>query len=138
MPAQLDLATLLLNSPSGSGNTSGTPLQLHPRQLPTCAWIVQVTQAPSASCLFSLAVASAEAGPFTAISSWTWPAGETGRKVLPMGLQGNMAQSVNNQALWLRCSVATAGTFGAMSWIGKTTDGSFGLGTDALDMVTAL
>ena len=138
MPTQLDSATVLLNSPSGSGNTTGTPLMLYPRQLPTCAWIVAVSQAPSASCLFSLAVASVEAGPYTAISSFTWPVGETGRKQLPMGLQGNMAQAANNQALWLRCSVATAGSFGATAWLGKATDGSFGLGTDALDVVTAL
>jgi hypothetical protein len=137
MPAILDLATLLLNAPAGSGNTSGTPLLLYPRQLATCAWVVEVLTAPSASCLFSLAVASTEAGVYTAISSWTWPAAETGRKQLGVGLQGHMAQAANNTALWVRCSVATAGTFGAMSWISKASDGGPGLGSRsyALDAI---
>ena len=134
MSTILDVGTLLLSSPAGSGNTVGTPLLLYPRQLATCAWVVDVVTAPSASCLFSLAVASTEAGVYTAISSWTWPAAEVGRKQLGVGLQGNMAQAVNNTALWVRCSVATAGTFGAMSWLGKLSSGSFGLASRAYSL----
>jgi hypothetical protein len=127
MPAILDLATLLLNAPAGSGNTTGTPLLLYPRQLATSGWIVQVTTAPSAACVFSLAVASTEAGVYSTISSWTWPTAETGRKQLPMGVQGNLAQGLNNTALWVRCSVACTGTFAASSWLGKLSSGSFAL-----------
>jgi len=134
MSTILDVGTLLLNAPAGSGNTTGTPLLLYPRQLATSAWVVEVLTAPSASCLFSLAVASTEAGVYTAISSWTWPAAETGRKQLPMGVQGNMAQAVNNTALWVRCSVATGGTFGAMAWLSKASDGSFGLASRAYSL----
>jgi hypothetical protein len=127
MPAILDAATLLLPSAATTGNITGVPLRLYPRQLPTSAWVISVTVAPSTSCLFSLAVASAEAGPFTSINTITWPASQVGSKQIALGVTGHMAATANNTALWVRCSIATAGTVTASSWLTKPSDGSFGL-----------
>jgi hypothetical protein len=123
----LDLGTLLFPQSDYTGNQTGTPLLLYPRQLPTCAWVIQVTVAPSASCLFTLAVATGQGGPFSAITSFTWPVGETGRRQVQVGLQGNMAALLNNQAVWLRAAIATGGTVSCSSWLSTMTDG-FGLG----------
>jgi len=128
MPAILDLGTLLLAQSDYTGNQTGTPLQLYPRQLPTCAWVIQVTVAPSASCLFSLAIATVQAGPFTALTSFTWPVGETGRQQVQVGVSASAARALNNQSAWLRAAIATGGTVSCSSWLSTMTDG-FGLGT---------
>jgi hypothetical protein len=123
MPAIVDVATRLLDAPSGSGNTVGASLKVFPRQLATCHWVTSVTVAPSAACVFSLGVGTTEGGSFTTISSWTWLVGETAPKQVALGLQGNMSWLVNNQSLWVKMTVTTAGTFSATSWLAKPSDG---------------
>jgi hypothetical protein len=117
--SMVDSATLLLPAQASTGNQTGVPLKLHPRFLATSGWIISVTVAPSASCVFSLAVASLEAGPYISIATFTWPVGEIGQKQVSLGVQGNMAQLVNNQAVWMRASIATSGTVTCSSWLGK-------------------
>jgi hypothetical protein len=123
MAAIVDVGTKVLDSPNGSGNTSGASLLAYPRQLATCHWVVSVTTAPSAACVFNLGVGTTEGGSFITISSFTWPVGETGKKQVALGLQGNMAWLVNNQSLWVKCTVTTDGTFSATSWLAKPSDG---------------
>jgi hypothetical protein len=128
MSAILDVGSKVLDSPNGSGNTSGTSILMYPRQLATCHWVTSVTTAPSAACTFNLGVGTTQGGSFTTISSWTWPVGETAPKQVAMGLQGNMAWLVNNQSLWVKCTVTTAGTFSATSWLTKPGN-SVGMGS---------
>jgi hypothetical protein len=128
MPAILDAATMLLPSGTISANTDGTPLLMHPRMLPTCAWVIAVSTPPVAAATFTLAVSNLQAGTYTTIASLVWPAGTSGSKQLPLGLQGHLAQVYDSDAVWLRCSVFTTGALTlAGSWLTKPSDGSFGL-----------
>jgi hypothetical protein len=130
MPAILDAATLLLPAGQITTNTDGTPLQLYPRQLPSCAWVISMLTPPVAAATFTLQVSNLQAGSFTTIASFTWPAGTSGTKQLPLGLSGKLAQVLDNDSVWLRCSVTTAGALTlAGSWLSKASDGGPGLGS---------
>jgi hypothetical protein len=138
MTAILDVGTLLLPAGVISASQDGTPLQVNPRLLPTSTWAVHVSVPPAASATFTLAVASSQNGTYTTISTLVWPAGTSGARQVPLGVQGNMAQFVNNQAAWVRVSVTTTGALTMSgSWLTKPADGGPGLGADALDPVNS-
>lgn len=141
MAAILDALTLLLPAGVISASMDGPPLQISPRTLPTCHWVVQVTVPPVATATFTLAVATIQGGPYTTIATLPWPAGTSGSKQVPIGVQGNMAQFLNNQAAWIRTSVTTAGALTlAGSWLTKASNGGPGLGSRSyhLDALNAL
>ncbi len=87
-----------------------------------------MTTPPVGACTFTLAVASTSAGTYSVINTFTWPAGLSGSRQVPVGVGGNLAAILNNQAAWVRVSVTTTGAFTlAGSWLTKASDGSFGL-----------
>jgi hypothetical protein len=139
MPVILDAATMLLPSGVISVTTDGTPLLIHPRTLPTCTWVISMLVPPVAAATFTLQVSNLAGGTFTTIATCVWPAGTSGSKQLPIGQGGNLAQVLDNDSVWLRCSVTTAGALTlAGSWLSKV-GGTIGLGTrsHALDGVNA-
>ena len=141
MPAILEANTVLI--PSGAVSASGDfpALPLHPRTLPTCHWVLAVTVPPVASATFTLAVSTTQNGMFRTIATLVWPAGLSGSRQVPVGVQGHLAQVLNNQALWIRASVILSGPLTlAGSWLTKPSDGSFGLASRsyALDAINQL
>jgi hypothetical protein len=119
----LDAATLLLPAGVISANTDGTPLQLRPRQLPPCHWVIAMSVPPAAAATFTLAVSNVQAGTYTTISTCVWPAGTSGTKQVAVGLSGNAAAVLDSDSAWLRCSVTTAGALTlAGSWLTKAGD----------------
>ena len=141
MAAILDAATMLI--PSGQITTSQDfpALQLHPRTLPVCHWVVSMLIPPAASALFRLSVAATEAGVYTEIARLSWPAGSSGSKQVPLGVSGHLAHVLNNQAAWVRASITLTGPLTlAGSWLSKPTDGGPGLASRSytLDGVNAL
>jgi hypothetical protein len=140
MPVIVDAGTLLLPAGVITTNTDGTPLLLHPCTWPSCTWVISVLTPPVGAATFTLAVSNLAAGTFTTIATCVWPAGTSGTKNLPLGMGGNLAQALDNDAAWLRCSVQTAGSLTlAGSWLSKAVGGTIGLGTrsNALDGVNA-
>jgi hypothetical protein len=138
--AILDAATMLLPAGQITTNTNGTPLLLHPRTLPTCSWTIAMAVPPAASATFTLQVSDAAAGSFTQVATCVWPAGTSGTKNLTLALGGTVARVLDNDSVWLRCSVVTAGALTvAGSWLSKAADGGPGLGSRsyALDQVNA-
>jgi hypothetical protein len=128
MPAMLDAATMLLPAGQITTTTNGTPLQLYPRQLTTCSWVIAMLTPPAAAATFSLQVSNLSAGVYTTISTFVWPAGTSGTKQLPIAVNGAEAQWLDNDSLWVRASVVTAGSLTlAGSWLGKAADGGPGL-----------
>jgi hypothetical protein len=128
MPAMLDAATMLLPAGQITTTTNGTPLQLYPRQLAASAWVISMLVPPAASATFSLAISNLAAGSYTTIAQVVWPAGTGGSKQLPIALSGAESQWLDNDSLWVRASVTTAGALTlAGSWLTKAVDGSFGL-----------
>jgi cytolysin (calcineurin-like family phosphatase) len=137
----LDAATMLIPSGAVSTGTTDFPaLQVAPRFLPTCAWVVSMLTPPSAAATFSLAVSSTQNGTFTTIDTFQWPAGTSGSKSVALGVQGDMVQFVNNQAAWVRASVTCTGALTCTSWLTKAADGGPGLASRSysLDGVNAL
>src|SRR4029453_17739940 len=110
MPAILDAGTMLLPSGVISANTDGAPLLIHPRTLPTCQWVISMLTPPVASATFTLSVSNVVAGTYTTIATVTWAAGQSGSRQVPIGLNSNLAQRLDNDSAWLRCSVVTVGS----------------------------
>lgn len=124
----IDSALMLLPSGLISASHDGTPIACSPRFLPTCEWVVSLLAPPAASAVFTLSVATTQAGAYTVISTLTWPAGVTGSKAVALGAGGNVAQVLNNQSAWLRASVTLSGPLTmAGSWLSKASDGGPGL-----------
>jgi hypothetical protein len=141
MAAILDSATMLM--PAGQVTTSQDfpALQLYPRHLPTCHWVVSMLTPPAAAATFTLAVATTTAGPWSTIATCVWPAGTSGSKQVPVGVSGALAQILNNQAAWVRASVTLSGPLTlAGSWLSTRSDGGPGLGSRSyhLDGLNAL
>ena len=140
MASIIDVANQLIPPGVVSSSTDFAPIEVHPRSLPTCAWILAVTVPPAAAATFRLQVASTSGGSFSTISTYVWPAGTTGSKVLQLGAGGNMAAIVNNTSAWLRVSVTLSGAVTMNgSWLSKSSDGGPGLGSRSysLDSINA-
>src|SRR5262245_42436088 len=132
MPAILDALTTLLPAGVISSNTDGAALQISPRLLPTSAWVISMVVPPAAAATFSLAVSNVQGSGFTTIATFQWPAGTSGSKQVPIGLGGNQAWVLDNDSLWLRCSVTTAGSLTlAGAWLTKKSDGTYGIAKSA-------
>lgn len=141
MPAMVDSLTMLIPAGVVSSTQDFPALQLSPRQLPTCHWVIAMTVPPTSSATFSLAVATTQNGTFSTIATLVWPASTSGSKQVPIGVQGHLAHVLNNQAAWVRASVTTTGALTlAGSWLTKPTDGGPGLGSRSyhLDGVNTL
>ena len=140
MPAILDVGTQLAPSGVVSSTQDFPAIQAHPRQLPTCAWVVSMLTPPSAAATFTLAVSTTKNDVYKTIATLVWPAGTSGSKQVQLGAGGNLAQVLNNQAVWLRASVVTTGAMTvAGSWLTKSSDGGPGLGSRSytLDTINA-
>ena len=141
MASIVDAGTMVAPSGLVSSSQDFPALLLHPRTLPTCHWVVSMLTPPSAAATFTLAVASTQNGTYSPIATLVWPAGTSGSKQVPVGVQGHLAQVLNNQAAWVRASVTLSGPLTlAGSWLTKPSDGGPGLGSRsyALDNVNAL
>lgn len=133
----LDAVTMLLPAGVISANTNGTPLLLYPRQLPTCSWVIAMTTPPVAAATFVLAVSDLVGGAYTTIATCVWPAGTSGTRNLALALGGRAARFLDNDSLWLRCTVTTAGALTlAGSWLSSAADGGPGLGAVPKDVLT--
>jgi hypothetical protein len=128
--AIVDAGTMLFPAGQITTNTDGTPLLIRPRTLTTCAWVISMLVPPAGAATFSLAVSNLPAGTYTTISTVQWAAGQSGSRQVPLGLNSNLAQVLDNDSLWVRCSVTTAGALTlAGSWLTKASDGGPGLGS---------
>jgi hypothetical protein len=136
----LDVSTLLMPSGTYNSNQSFPPLLLYPRQLPSCTLTIHLLTPPVASAVFTLEVASTQNGVYSASAVITWPAGVSGSKQLALGVNGSRAWMANNQSLWVRLSLTTAGALTGSAWLSKGADGGPGLGSRSyhLDGVNAL
>jgi hypothetical protein len=133
----LDASAMLLPAGVISANTDGTPLRLYPRQLPTCSWTIAMAEPPTASATFVLQVSDTATGSFTTVATCVWPAGTSGTRNLPLAMSGTVARAFDNDSLWLRCSVTTAGALTlAGVWLSKAADGGAGLGAVPKDVLT--
>ena len=140
MPSVLDALTMLIPSGLVSSSQDFPALQLNPRTLPTCHWVVSMLVPPVAAATFTLAVATTQNGTYSTITTLVWP-GASGSRQVPVGVQGAMAQFKNNQAAWLRASVALSGPLTlAGSWLSTSSDGGPGLGSRSysLDNINAI
>lgn len=128
--AVVDALTMLI--PAGLISASGDfpALQLHPRHLPSCAWVVSMLIPPAASATFSLAISTINNGIYRTIKTLVWPSATSGSRQVPIGVSGALAQILNNQSAWLRASVTLSGPLTlAGSWLSKPSDGGPGLGS---------
>jgi hypothetical protein len=141
MPAILDVGSQLIGAGQVSSTQDFPALQVQPRFLPTCHWVVSMLIPPAAAATFTLSVSTTQNGTYSPIATLVWPAATTGSKQVPLGVQGNMAQFRNNQAAWLRASVTLSGPLTLVgSWLTTSTDGGPGLGSRSyhLDQINAL
>jgi hypothetical protein len=142
MAAILDVGTMLIPSGLISSSQDFAPIQVQPRLLPTCHWVVSMLTPPSASALFTLSISTTQLGVFgDIICRLTWPAGSSGSRQVPVGVSGALAQILNNQAAWVRASVTLSGPLTlAGSWLSTRSDGGPGLGSRSyhLDGLNAL
>ena len=129
MASILDTATLLMPSGTYSSNQSFTPLLVYPRQLATTMLVISMTTPPVSSCTFVVEVATTSGGTYTTIQNIAWPAGISGSREVAFGVNSALAKFVNNQSLWMRLSLVTAGALTGSAWLSKPSDGSFGLAT---------
>src|SRR5262245_6403333 len=109
MSVIFDSATTLIPQGTINNSQSFTALPLDVRKLATCSWIVQITTNPVATATFVLEIATLQAGPYSAIQTLAWPAGQVGSRQIPLGVQGQVAAALNNTAAWIRCSVTCTG-----------------------------
>ena len=78
MASIVDAGTMLAPSGQITSSQDFPALQLHPRALPTCSWVVSMLTPPAAAATFTLAVASTQNGTFSTIATLVWPAGTSG------------------------------------------------------------
>jgi hypothetical protein len=141
MAAIFDALAMLIPAGLVSSSQDFPVLELHPRQLPTCTWIVSMLIPPVGATTFRLQVAQTQAGSYSTIETFVWTAGLSGTKQVPIAAGGNLASILNNQSTWIRVSVTTAGAFTlAGSWLTKNADGGPGRGSRsyALDNINAI
>ena len=105
MPSVVDSGTMLIPAGLISTTQDFPAILAYPRQLATCHWVTSMLIPPSAAATFTLAVSSIKNGTYSTIATLGWPAGLSGSRQVPVGVQGNMAQFRNNQALWVRASI---------------------------------
>lgn len=121
-----------------TGSTTG--VQLFPRMLPTCDWVLYVKTMPAGTnetYVFTLEVSDLVGGTYTPIASHNWPRGHGPGKV-HIPIVGDMAAFQDTDSAFVRVTLTETGTapsciFG--SYIGKAANG-VGLGRKQGDVVT--
>lgn len=140
MASILDLGAVLMPHATYSSNQSFPPILIYPRQLGTALVQVHMLTPPVASCTLAFEVASTSAGVYSVINTYTWPAGVSGSRQPPLGVNSSLAQVLNNQSIWMRLSLTTTGALTGSAWLTKASDGGPGLASRSyhLDGVNAL
>jgi hypothetical protein len=135
MSTILDAATQLIAPGVLSGNQSHPAIQVNPRLLLTCIWLIAVLDPvpPAQNARFDLQISTTQGGSYTTIASFTWVAGQPNPAHVHLGLGGNVSWNLNNQSAWIRCSVVTSGAVNAHSWLSKATSGGIGIGKRGQD-----
>jgi hypothetical protein len=89
---------------------SSTGVQLYPRQLPVCDWVIYISGVVSTGTyVFTLQVSDVVGGTYTTIASYTWPpATASGRVHLP--ISGQMAALQDADSKFVRVTYTLAGT----------------------------
>jgi hypothetical protein len=134
--AIVDGATILMPAGTYNSNQSFPALQLYPRQLPTAAVVISLQTPPVASATFVVEVASTAAGSYREIARLVWPAGLTGSRDVPLGVNASAAWMQNNTSSWVRIALTTTGALTGSAWVTKASDGGIGTGSDVGDVLT--
>jgi hypothetical protein len=132
-----DAATVLMAHNTYASNQSFAPILIYPRQLATTMVQIHLLTPPVAACTFALEIASTQAGAYSVINTYGWPAGVSGSRQLAVGVSPSLARILNNQSAWLRMSLVTTGALTGSAWLTKPSDGGMGTGSDVHDVLAA-
>jgi len=145
MTTILDLAAnahLAAATVSADTSYSGIPVPPHLLGSPGCGWIVSVQSHTGAGPLtFTLEESVLQAGPYTTLASFTWPAAVTSGQ-MPTGISASssLARHPNARAQYVRLSVSPGAASSATfeSWLGVMRDGGPGLGVKPNSILTGI
>jgi hypothetical protein len=101
---------LLASGAALAANGSSTGVQLNPRFLPTCDWVLCLTGVvATGTYTFNLQISDVVGGTYTTIASFTWPPTiAAGRVNLPIA--ANQSAFLDSDAKFMRLNYAIGGT----------------------------
>ena len=96
-----------------TATASSTGVQLYPRALPTCDWVIHVTAIDATSAdetyVFTLEVSDVVGGTYTPIATWNWPRGHgVGKAWIP--INALEAEWLDNDCMFMRVTATLGGT----------------------------
>jgi hypothetical protein len=107
--AMLDGATELRSTAAVTTSGQGTPIAVKMPMLATSAWQTNVvTAAPGGTYTLTLEVATAQAGPYTTISTPVWPPGQASGNV-QLGINASMSLLHSPLMAWVRLAWTLGG-----------------------------
>jgi hypothetical protein len=127
-------ATLMMQGTYNSAQ-SFPAILAYPRQLPTAEVTISLQSPPTGTATFVIETASTSGGTFREIARLAWPSGFIGSQNVPLGVSSSAAWRQNNQAQWLRLSLATTGALTGSAWLGKP-GGAVGVGAGPNQVLT--
>lgn len=118
-------AGTVLATPGASiaATESKTGVQLNPRFLPTCDWLLNVSGVvATGTYTFTLEVSDVVGGTYTAIARYVWPPAQASGKV-NIPINADLALTLDNDSRFMRTTVTIGGATPGIvygSWLGKS------------------